>query len=281
MGVNSVLSNLTAENTVAEIRMLLSADFAREKTVMLLEGEDDTKVFRFLMDKSVTLIKAYGASTTVDKLMPEHFLNEPRVIGVRDRDYQEQKKFNRIFYCDYCNCEMMLISDDETFEKTAVNFYRGNLSATALRREILQKLFYLSVVRKCSDLFRWAMRISETDLSRIVSPKKRASLSEVIAFVNSYNSKNSITAERAKKLKRFHDSGRTEDYLMITNGHDFVEALRIYCTDGASNSKKRSLSDKVVGAVLRCSYSLDAFRKTQLYEALRCYGEQHSLSIVK
>ena len=72
MSANSIFSNLTAENTAAEISLILSADYKRKKTVILLEGEDDVKVFRFLVGEDVTLIKAYGASTTVDKFMPEN-----------------------------------------------------------------------------------------------------------------------------------------------------------------------------------------------------------------
>ena len=127
MGSNSIFSNLTAENTAAEISLLLSADFKRKKTVVMLEGEDDIKAFRFLFDRSVTLIKAYGASTTIDKFLPAEFPHEPRVIGIRDRDYQTEKLFERIFYCDGCCCETMLAGDDETFARVVVNFYRGKM----------------------------------------------------------------------------------------------------------------------------------------------------------
>ena len=282
MGANSILTNLTAENTVSEIKLLLGADYAKKKTVVLLEGEDDLKVFRFLVSKEVTLIKAYGASTTVDKLMPQHFADEKRVIGIRDRDYQEKKKFERIFYCDYCNCEMMLVSDDETFEKTTVNFYRGKLLPLQLRREILEKLFPLSVIRKCSERFRWALRISNTDLAKIISPRFKPTRKQTVDFVNSYNHRNPITPEKEKRLNHFKPSGRTEDYLMITNGHDFIEAFRIYCTESAANSnKRRSISDKMLSGALRCSYSLSAFQKTQLYSELKAYGDEHNLNIVR
>ena len=281
MGANSILSNLTSSNTVSEIKMLLSADYAKKRTVILLEGEDDIKVFRFLVGNEVTLIKSYGASTTVDKLMPQHFAEEKRVIGIRDRDYQEKKKFERIFYCDYCNCEMMLISDDETFEKTAVNFYRGNLLPLQLRREILHKLYHLSVIRKCSERYRWALRISDTDLSKIISPRFKATRAQTVDFVNSYNHRNPLTQEKVRKLDHFRDNGRTEDYLMITNGHDFIEAFRIYCTDSRADSRRHSLSDKMLSGALRCSYSLSAFKKTELYSALKTYATDNGLNIVR
>ncbi len=281
MGANSILSNLTAKNTVSEIKMLLSADYAKERTVVLLEGEDDVKVFRFLVSGSVTLIKAYGASTTVDKLMPQHFPDEKRVIGIRDRDYQEKKKFDRIFYCDYCNCEMMLVSDDETFERVAVNFYRGSLQPLQLRQELLQRLYHLSVIRKCSDRFRWALRISDTDLAKIINPRFKTSRAQTIEFVNSYNRKNPITPDKAKRLDYFRDTGKTEDYLMITNGHDFVEAFRIYCVESRSDTRRRSLPDKMLSGALRCSYSLSAFKKTKLYSALKAYATENGLNIVR
>lgn len=278
---NSILANLTADNTVAEIKLLLAADYEKKRTVMLLEGEDDIKVFRFLVGGEVTLIKAYGASTTVDKLMPKHFPSESRVIGVRDRDYQKHKRFERVFYCDGCNCEMMLAADDETFERVAINFYRGKLSPLALRREILKKLYYLSVVRKCSEQYRWALRISDTDLSRLCSPRTQPNLDDTVAFVNSYNPRNRIDEDRRAIVASYDDTGAESEYFGITNGHDFIEVLRIYCVESRSDSRRRSLSDKILGGALRCAYSLSAFKRTQLCAQLTEYGSKHGLRIVK
>lgn len=281
MGANSIFSNLTAETTVAEIKLLLSADYAKKRTVVLLEGEDDVKVFRFLVSGDVTLIKAYGASTTIDKFMPEHFPHEKRVIGIRDKDYQTKKRFERVFYCDHCCCEMMLASDDETFTRVAENFYKGELSALKLRDEVLRKLFFVSVIRKTSALKGWGLRISDTDLSRIITPETEPRKKQVIAFINSYNPRSKITPEREKELKKTGDSGRREDYLDITNGHDFLEVLRIYCTYGGSNNTRRLVSDKVLGGALRCAYSREAFSATKLFGALKAYGEENGLSIVR
>ena len=281
MSANSIFSNLTAENTAAEISLILSADYKRKKTVILLEGEDDVKVFRFLVGEDVTLIKAYGASTTVDKFMPENFPDEKRVIGIRDKDYQTKKRFERIFYCDYCCCEMMLVSDDETFEKLAVNFYRGKLPYSKLRYEILSKLFYLSVVRLCSDRYRWGLRISDTDLSKIINPRLNPTRAAVINFINAYNPRNKINPKREKQIAYVRNTGKITDYLEITNGHDFVEAMLIYCAQSSSSNKRRSLTDKAISGALRCAYSLSAFKKTRLYSDLTEYGRQNDFIITR
>lgn len=281
MSANSIFSALTSETTVAEIRLLLSADRAKKRTIMLLEGEDDVRAFKFLVSSDVVLIKAYGASTTVDKLMPEYFPHEKRVIGVRDRDYQVKKRFERIFYCDYCCCEMMLISDDETFERVTENFYKGKLSAHSLREEILRKLSFVSVIRKTSARRGWGLKISDTDLSRIISPDIEPQRKQVIAFINSYNSRLKITPAMEKELSRCRVGGSLEDYLKITNGHDFLEVMRIYCTYGASNGTRRSVNERALGGALRCAYSREAFSKTRLFSELREYGAGNGLVIVR
>lgn len=281
MRANSIFSHLTEETTVAEIKMILSSDYKKKRTVVMLEGEDDVKVFRFLVSKDVTLVKAYGASTTVDKFMPKHFPSEKRVIGIRDKDYQEKKKFERIFYCDYCCAEMMLISDDETFERVCENFYSGNQTPLALRKEMLRKLFLISVIRKCSHKGKWGLKISDTDLAKVINPDFEPRRAEVIKFINGYNSKSKITPEREKIIAMHRDSGRVEDYLEITNGHDFLEVFRIYCTHNSSNNRRRSITEKALGGALRCAYTRDAFRQTSLYEQLLGYGEKNGLFIVR
>ncbi len=281
MGANSIYANLTAENTAAEISMLLSADYNRKRTVIMLEGEDDVKVFRFLVSRDVTLIKAYGASTTIDKFLPKTYPDEPRVIGIRDRDYKEEKRGGKIFYCDHCNCEMMLISDDETFEKVAVNFYKGKLNPLTLRAEILSKLYFLSLIRMCSEKHRWGLRISDTDLGKVFNPRNNPTRNEIKIFVNSYNKKNRIDGRREKILRGYGNAKTEEQCFDITNGHDFVDVFWVYCTESASNTKRRSMTPKSLAAALRCSYSNAAFTRTDLYAALSEYGKAHNLQIVK
>lgn len=45
MGKNSIQSNLTKDDLIAEIRLTLGADFKREHTVIIVEGEDDISFF--------------------------------------------------------------------------------------------------------------------------------------------------------------------------------------------------------------------------------------------
>lgn len=52
MGKNSIQSNLTKDDLIAEIRLTLGADFKREHTVIIVEGEDDIS---FLTESSLQM----------------------------------------------------------------------------------------------------------------------------------------------------------------------------------------------------------------------------------
>ncbi|MDR0425712.1 MAG: hypothetical protein LBH24_00920 [Clostridiales bacterium] len=280
MRTNSILTCLREDNTVSEIKLLLSADVEKKRVVLLLEGEDDVKLFKFLVKSNVTLIKAYGASSSIDSLIPQYFSNTPRVIAVRDRDYQRVKRHDKIFYCDYSCAEMMMVSDDETFDKLSTNHYRGKLEPAALRLRVFESLYYISVIRKCSALGKWGVKVSETDLSAVVSPRRTADSAEAVEFVNRYNRHNPIDGLRAAHIAQFTDTYDLREYLYLTNGHDFVEAFCVYCTESASNNVKKRLNEKVISAALRLSYSRASFKKTKLYKALKSYAAAHNLILV-
>lgn len=52
MGKNSIQNNLTKDDLIAEIRLTLGADFKREHTVIIVEGEDDIS---FLTESSLQM----------------------------------------------------------------------------------------------------------------------------------------------------------------------------------------------------------------------------------
>lgn len=279
MRADSIFSALTAENTAAEIDLILAADYSRRRTVILLEGEDDIKLFRFLVSDDTVLIKAYGASTTVDKFIPAVYPNEKRVIGIRDRDYLEKGAFPRIFFCDRCCMEMMVVSDLPSFARVAVNFYRGPLTPERLRYEILAGLYYFSLARKLSYKLRLGLRLADTDLARIAAPGVKASPREVIKFVGSYNRSKRFPEGFVRGIMRARVPS-VDEMLDITNGHDFTEVLGHYVNERPAGGKKRGMSSRELGAALRCAYSLSAFRGTELCAALTDYGRENALEIV-
>ena len=278
MGANSILSNLTSKNTLPTIRMLLSGDIKKKRVIMIVEGDDDAKLFKFLVSDNVTIIKSYGAKGGIDNMIPKYFAAQRRVIAVRDKDYEEESSIKGIFYCDHCSCEMMMVSQDETFDKVATNYYRGNSSFFELRKEILLQLRFVSLLRKCSFKYRWGLKLNDINLGSFIIPGKKVTEEQTLICVNKYNRGNGVLGGRKKKLEEDEsfDSKDLSNLMDITNGHDFLSVLAIYCR----HYGKRGITDKELGGAIRCAFDRNAFSKTQLFRKLKEYQEEYGLIIV-
>lgn len=276
MGANSILSHLDSGNTVSEIRLLLAGDFTRKKVVMLLEGEDDIKLFKFLVSEQVIIVKSYGAKGAIENILSRFFDHEKRVIAVRDKDYEDYSDNNRIFYCDYCSCEMMMAASDTAFDRVATNHYGGDLNFRKLRYEILCNLKYVSLLRKSSYKFRWALKLNDVDLPSFIFPNKKTGESETVKTINRYNRNNLVDRYRITLMRTLDEGDELDKLLDITNGHDFLSVLAIYCRA----SGKRNARDKDLGSALRCAFDYLSFTKTELYEKLKQYQIDNNLTIV-
>lgn len=62
MGKNSIQNNLTKDDLIAEIRLTLGADFKREHTVIIVEGEDDISFFNGKLSSNVDIRESFSGS---------------------------------------------------------------------------------------------------------------------------------------------------------------------------------------------------------------------------
>lgn len=85
MGKNSIQSNLTKDDLIAEIRLTLGADFKREHTVIIVEGEDDISFFNGKLSSNVDIRESFSGKRGVLEIVS--LFSDSRVIGVCDVDY--------------------------------------------------------------------------------------------------------------------------------------------------------------------------------------------------
>lgn len=154
MGKNSIQSNLTKDDLIAEIRLTLGADFKREHTVIIVEGEDDIS---FLTESSLQMWTSVSLFRKRGVLEIVSLFSDSRVIGVCDVDYDTGTPSPQILYYDYSCLEMMLISSDSAFTPFFHTYYRGKAGFAEIRLKLLQELKWLSCYRKLNSIFGWAI----------------------------------------------------------------------------------------------------------------------------
>ena len=277
---NSIRINLTKDDLLAEIKMQLSAPQNANKTFVLVEGIDDIALFEPLLNvNECFLFESYGGKEALSEIVSESFADK-RVIGIRDRDYEGQSQCERMFYCDYCNAEMMMISNNTYFSSLMKKIVVSSMNYLQLRDEILESLKMVSFTRKQNDERKWGVTLNGISSSYLFSLSNPIDLDNLILHINS-KSEIKINTEMMETI--IDDAcNNTNNLLLYTNGHDFCAILKCMIVKMCGQKcLLNRLAESDFRKILSLSYNYDYFKLTKLYELLKQYGNKESLRIVR
>lgn len=272
--VNSVRDKLDEADTISEIFLTLNHN--KDTVCVVVEGEDDQKLFRPLLSNNSELFQSYASNTGVDELVQNHFNGNKRVIGIRDKDYLSTSINEQCFFCDYCCAEMMIISVDSCFDRLYCNYYKDKrLNSTELRLHCLERLEKLSKLRMLSFQYDWRIKFDGIKPSKHYVINIDDMNTAIVSDLNSMNQSNLIDEARESLCDTLPKCVSLHEYLSITNGHDFVN---LFCRVATGSHGQASI--KGIEAAMRATFSIDDFRTTTLYQELLTYQNANNLTIV-
>lgn len=275
---NSIRMNLTASSVENEIRLLLSVPKNKYATMILLEGIDDIKLFISLVNNENTyLFESYGGKLGIKNILSK-FTSDYRVIGIADRDY-ETKNILKLFYCDYCNAEMMIASNDDSLSYTLFQITSNWLNISELRNCVLDKLFYLSVIRKLNEEMCWRISFEEVPLNEIII--NHSDLYRIITLINSKNRSNKLEDDRISLIESEAKKLVGQNFLNYTNGHDFCKGMLKELKNLNPHTRSVTcLNADEFSCLFRMGYVKKNFKESNLYKALESYQIEHNLNMV-
>lgn len=277
MNKYSIKTSLTNDSIQNEIRLLLSVPNYKNSTVILFEGIEDIKLFMPLLNiEYVHFIESYSGKSGVKEILNE-FTSDFRVIGIVDKDY-ETNSMDKLFYCDHCNAEMMIISNDNSLAYALFQVTSKNLDTSKLKDNVFRYLIYLSSIRKLNEELNWGLPIYKISVRNIITSKNN--LDEIIKSINSKSPDNKITKEREKLIKKEYRDMLNKDPLEYTNGHDFFIALLVELKKKESCKIIKGLSVDEFATIVRMAYHKENFKESHLYKKLKDYQIEHNLFIV-
>ncbi len=277
--MNSIKTNLTKDDIISEIRLCLGADIKREYTFVLVEGEDDIKFCKKNLSKKVTLFASFSGKEGIKEIIQEHFNTNPRVIGIKDQDYEIAPEQGNIFCYDYCCMEMMLVKNEYAFNSIYEEFYSGELSSNELRYVLLKQLKYISFIRKNNEVQHLNLKINGISLSNAFDQlTKNIDNSTIISKLNDMNEHFfEINEDKLSQINaQYNTELDLEELLSITQGHDFITLFNIFC----KRKRGSNVNDKTISSGLRCAYRKIDFMSTLLCSKLREHEDKYNLRIV-
>lgn len=273
MGTNSILANLDSNDMISNIKLQLGENLSKEKVFLVVEGVDDTKFFKSLTKNNIVICESYSGKKGIEEILL-HFKNNKRILGIRDKDYENRALDYRIFFYDFCNIEMMLISDNEVFEKICCEYYNGSKEYYKLRNDILENLKLLSELRQINEDEKQMLNFNGINFNSILNVDD--TINEEKLYKNLANTNNSKNIDDLKSKIKSSKSKNYEEMLNTTNGHDFVKLFCIYC----KKSNNVNINEKKISELARCAFGKDKFKKTILYNNLKLYQNENNIIIV-
>lgn len=283
-------ANLSKPDAIDTIKLILNHN--NTNICVVVEGEDDIRLFSTLLSDNVNLIESFSGKKGVIEIVNEKSINNDRCIGIRDKDYEVEEE-KRIFFSDYCCAEMMIVAIDDCFVRFCSSFsdYNNTKKCLKLRMDCLKDLQYLSKLRMFNEIILHKFAVSKNFNESCIN-FSAINLSSVYSD-NIDEMNESIKCKIKESNKSFvynldyilDEVAKTpslnsiKDLLYITNGHDFLEVL--YNKIKSKNKKYKNLSLSLLGPGLRCTFFGEYFKQTLLYRKLNNYQNEFGLNILK
>ena len=275
---DSIREHLSKDSLVAELKMQLSSPQNLNRTMILFEGEDDISVFNSLIDNDgCMLFESYGGKAALNEIITS-IINDKRLIGIRDRDYEANPLGQRIFFCDHCNLEMMIVSNNESFSNSMFKIVRQGDDFLKLREDVLLAIKGLSITRKLNEELQWHISFKGISVNYLLTLSNPIKVKDLILYLNSINA-NMIDDQQMDLIITEMDK-LTSHPLDYTNGHDYCQALVFFLKTKYTNKGIKTIGAKDFSTFLYLGYHEKHFKKTSLYNSLVLYQNQEKLSIV-
>lgn len=272
---NSIRSNIDKESILSEIKLTLSNDFIHEKVVIVVEGNDDYRFFKGGITDNVEIVESFSGKHGVMEIISE--VNDNRVIGIRDKDFDQPIENNRLFYYDYSCLEVMLVMNDATWKAVYDEFYDGKLSESELREKIFNDLKWLTLFRKLDCDNEWGVRFNGYSIENAYNKNSECFDSElgfsVLAKINSDKSEEELKQHNVD-VKGEISFIKNDDLPDFTQGHDCINYYKCICDRG------KGINIKTIEHSLRSAYRMDDFIKSKLYRKMVDFSELNYKNIL-
>lgn len=270
MGVNSIRSNLDKNSIISSLRLALSADIKTQTAFIIVEGEDDSKLLKKFVMGNVTIYESFSGKEGIKEIITCEYINDKRVVGIRDKDYHEGSVHERIFFYDKSCMEMMIMQFDSVFASIYHEFYTGNQSIENLNLKIFSSLFFLSMFRKYNEQRDLRIKFKDFSFLKILDENLGITINMMISELQA-RSANCTTCLQAlyNEITGLILPDLINKYLHIINGHDFIQMFQVHCN---SASNRKHISHKHIAAALRVAFGHELFITTEIYSKTTNYS---------
>lgn len=277
------IEDILAIEKLNELRLDASNPISRGKTFVLLEGEDDCRIFSRLLARHCKIEWFPGGKIQLEKHL-KILVEDPHfqsfIIGIRDADFLhlegQTSGFPELFLTDFHDLEMMMLAEDECFEAILAEFSNSQ-NDLLVRENLLESLRFVSYLRWWNDQNKAELTFKEFKFGDIFDPSHLRIDVERYLYKLVERSANAIEKDiNVLKVAANSLVNKDNNIFQLCNGHDFMDILSLYFN---AKRTQKGVTPTRLNSQFRTAYSKLAFYKTQLYANLQKWASENHTTI--
>ena len=281
---SSIKENLDANYTVNFIHLSLNSPIGRDKIWVLVEGEDDCKIYpKFFKENNRKIEQVHGGCGQLEIVIEKLQKYNDKVIGIRDADFchitNNYLPFPNMFYTDFHDIEMMMIHNDSVFKNIFYDFGLSEVS-NEIKNNLLEETVFVGYIRYYNELNDCRLNFQGLSFGNLHKKNDDNSLillkKELIDEINNRSTQKKIVIDK-EIIDKFSKSVDLSLSYQLINGHDFTKLLA-FRINFILTSKK--LNDKEVSKSLRNSYTMNEFKQTDLFKNIQVWQHNSCVDIL-
>lgn len=285
---NTVTERATLVTKIQEIKSMCRHEMYKNKVIVIVEGDDDKKIFEKFIDTEKAVLYAAKSCILVAKVVER--LNErtefnDRVIGIKDADFdhilRKDHRIPNLFVTDSHDIEMTLISNDfenGIYAECGIHNYSNILIKVAEEIKTVSFIRLYNQIKVDEDEELDGINFDGLVMNSIYDGISPVDLGLCLNHIKAKGNQDKSWFPEETDITNMIRSCTGINLKQLTRGHDLMYGLlvKIKALTGLDKMGYKDLC-----LAFRFHLRQDAFMKTQLYTDINSYISQKGIVLWK
>lgn len=255
-------------DTVAAVVQMLRSPLTQGKVLIVIEGEDDSKLYRKIFREDTTHQHVLGGCLHMEDVARDCSPSYgQRLIVLKDADFDHLNgttyPYSNLFLTDTHDAETMIVNRDCI---EAICCEHLSKSDDTFMEKVLQDLLPLSYMKWYDNVHRLNTCFDILKVSSVYDGANPIDIGGTLTKLYANPKNNTVTRMTTADVESFIRSNPNADVLQLTNGHDLCECIRIRLHHLMATPV--NINHKEIPKLLRTHYSKEQYRNTSMYNQI-------------
>lgn len=268
---------LTKDDIVAGINLTLHTPGISTKVLVIVEGDDDKKLYSKLFDRNNTEFKPTYGCENYEFVLEQLKSDSNKFIILKDADFDHLNKktytYPNLFLTDTHDLETMMVNET-VMRNICIEYLEEEIPD--FTQSICLHLKSLSYIKWYNNRHGLSIKFDALKISSVYNCEE-ISISDWLKAIYNHPANSGVSIINEIDVILYKQNNPTDNYLLLINGHDLCDCISKWLkkhNPSCTNVNKNKISQH-----LRMNYNMNDFRQTKMYKDIHSWGQQYSYKL--